>query len=269
MTKIQRLLKLQEQRNKALDDDLQGLSKRLNKILADASTEVASRVTADLVFDATGRLINSAENLRTLTRLPEFWQRAIQDSGYRFLEQSYRDAFAGQMPWFEQSLELLEIPKPPFAEIDTAALAQRVTAQSSVLQNTIAQAGVAMQRTALLNVAAITRRDLAALLAKQRGITAANAESVADTALSTHYRTISDRGYSIIQAAQKTPLRYRYAGPSDLLTREFCAKLLRGKTLSEQSWTRSQIDAMDNGQTGSTFVTCGGYRCRHLFLVLE
>jgi len=49
--------------------------------------------------------------------------------------------------------------------------------------------------------------------------------------------------------------RWRYMGPAP--EREFC-KAIFGKV-----FTIDEINAMDNGQTGNVFITCGGYNCTH------
>lgn len=53
------------------------------------------------------------------------------------------------------------------------------------------------------------------------------------------------------------PAAYAYLGPTDLITRPFCAAL-RGKRLS-----RLEIDQLDNKQLPNAWVTRGGYNCRH------
>jgi hypothetical protein len=50
---------------------------------------------------------------------------------------------------------------------------------------------------------------------------------------------------------------YLYTGPVDSRIRRFCLGLA-GRVLS-----RSAIDKLDNGQTPNTFLTRGGYNCRH------
>ena len=53
---------------------------------------------------------------------------------------------------------------------------------------------------------------------------------------------------------------------SDKLIRPFCKRLMaqaaRGRT-----WSRQQIDRMDNGQMPDVFSTCGGFNCRHQWAV--
>jgi hypothetical protein len=48
-----------------------------------------------------------------------------------------------------------------------------------------------------------------------------------------------------------------YVGPFDKKNREFCEERV-GKVFS-----RTEIDAMDNGQLPDVFITGGGYNCRH------
>jgi hypothetical protein len=61
-----------------------------------------------------------------------------------------------------------------------------------------------------------------------------------------------------IEAIKSTDTQlYLFAGPSDKKTRPFCRDHV-GKV-----YTRAELDALDNGQTGSTFLTMGGYNCRH------
>lgn len=58
---------------------------------------------------------------------------------------------------------------------------------------------------------------------------------------------------------------YEYFGPADSITRPFCDRIL-GRIFSEE-----EIDAMDNGQTGTgtVMVACGGYNCRHHWQAVE
>lgn len=60
------------------------------------------------------------------------------------------------------------------------------------------------------------------------------------------------------QQAQEAGLeRFLYVGPLDAKTREFCAPLV-GHT-----FTREEIDEMDNGQSADVFSDGGGWNCRH------
>lgn len=52
---------------------------------------------------------------------------------------------------------------------------------------------------------------------------------------------------------------FAYIGPVDSRIRNFCLMHV-GK-----AWTRQTIDRLDNGQLPNTFLTRGGYNCRHLW----
>jgi len=87
--------------------------------------------------------------------------------------------------------------------------------------------------------------------------------TIADTGMSTFYRTATDRAFQRIQAEQEAPLRYRYSGPVDKLERPFCRHL----TDTDRAYTREQIDRMDNGQLPNVFITGGGWNCRHQWIL--
>ena len=47
------------------------------------------------------------------------------------------------------------------------------------------------------------------------------------------------------------------------MTRPFCERLLK----SDRTYTREEIDRMNNGQIPNVFVTCGGFSCRHQWVL--
>lgn len=58
---------------------------------------------------------------------------------------------------------------------------------------------------------------------------------------------------------------FEYDGPNDGVTRDFCRRHV-GRV-----YTRAEIDAMDNGQTGAgtVFIAGGGYNCRHAWFPVQ
>lgn len=58
---------------------------------------------------------------------------------------------------------------------------------------------------------------------------------------------------------------FEYRGPSDAVTRDFCRRHV------DRVYTREEIDAMDNGQTGAgtVFIAGGGYNCRHAWFPVQ
>lgn len=77
-------------------------------------------------------------------------------------------------------------------------------------------------------------------------------------------RTLYDTTVSVfgrqVEAMKSTPDDvFVYVGPLDKVTRPFCRQHV-GKV-----YTREQIDALDNKQLPNTFLTGGGYNCRHVW----
>jgi hypothetical protein len=77
-------------------------------------------------------------------------------------------------------------------------------------------------------------------------------------------RTLYDTTVSIfgrqVEAMKSGPDDvFAYVGPVDAKLRPFCRQHV-GKV-----YTRAEIDALDNGQLPNTFLTGGGYNCRHVF----
>ena len=56
---------------------------------------------------------------------------------------------------------------------------------------------------------------------------------------------------------------FRYVGPNDSKTREFCAEWI------DKELTRDEIDELDNEQLPDVFLTAGGYNCRHSWIAVE
>jgi len=56
---------------------------------------------------------------------------------------------------------------------------------------------------------------------------------------------------------------YLYVGPADDRTRDFCLEYL-GQVLP-----RAEIEDLDNGQLPNSFLTGGGFNCRHAWLAVE
>jgi len=54
-------------------------------------------------------------------------------------------------------------------------------------------------------------------------------------------------------------------GPLDQNTRPFCRRLL----MSGRTYTRAEIDAMNNGQTLDVYTTFGGHNCRHKWVAVN
>lgn len=86
----------------------------------------------------------------------------------------------------------------------------------------------------------------------RRGLYRWHAGTYARTA---HFQT--SRKLMAAQARQEGLTQRLYVGPLDSKTREFCQQLVG------QTFTVSEIEQMDNGQTGPVITDGGGWNCRH------
>ncbi len=161
--------------------------------------------------------------------------------------------------------------KTPLPEItlpasEQALLASQALSAREQLISVVEVAGSLIKRQALFSMGGFSFADLTIELGKQFKVARAQAVSLADTAIMTFYRTVNARGFDVIQRdLPKQVLLYKYFGPKDVLNRPFCARL----KAADRSYTRAEIDAMDNGLTpvGTVFTMAGGWNCRHLFIL--
>lgn len=212
----------------------------------------------------------TASNDAILSKADAIFMAALNEEGYPELVEQYRKSFSGQLPFLQEMLTaiakqvgLTTEPVVNFSPTDLKVLNRIELATGGKLDRIFAgAASIAMDRV-LFSIAGLPFEQLVATLADQMGSTVATARTWADTAVSSWYRTAASMTFEEIQAATPAALQYRYSGPEDLKTRPFCEDLLSaGKT-----YTREDIDKMDNGQLPNVFVTCGGYNCRHIFVL--
>lgn len=84
----------------------------------------------------------------------------------------------------------------------------------------------------------------------------------------TYVRTASQRTAQMFmnyQAERYELNDFLYTGPLDANTRPFCRRLM----VSGRTYTRAEIDRMNNRQTRDVYATCGGYNCRHKWVVVS
>jgi hypothetical protein len=82
----------------------------------------------------------------------------------------------------------------------------------------------------------------------------AHAKTIYETALSEATQTMI-----ALKADAGPEQKFLYSGPIDMRARPFCLERVG------QVFARAEIDTMDNGQLDNTFLTRGGYNCRHLW----
>lgn len=215
----------------------------------------------------------TAANVRVIKALPQIFRQALDQEGYSSLVTNFLDSFDGGLTTLDAILSDItdgyKITPVEFTAADYAYFDEVKGSVALNLNDSVDRVAQIARQNTMFTVAGNSFEKTAVALAERLHIAAPEASSLAATGISTFYRTIADKGYETIekklQGAGKT-LEYTYYGPQDKLERPFCRNLT---TLARKgrTWSRPQIAAMDNDQLPDVFRTCGGFRCRHQWIV--
>ncbi len=216
-----------------------------------------------------GVIDSSPANYRVLRGMGKLIYKEIVRAGYQQLVQAFVNEFGGTLHFLDETLAYLSsqmktpLPLERFNRQDPVLGAFKITTVDALEDAVQSAAGSAMQR-AMFSVGGLPFGDLVRTITDRLSLSIARARTVADTAMSTYYRTATDRAFTIIEkTAGGIVQKYWYAGPVDKLERPFCRHL----TSVDKTYTREQIDAMSNGQLPNVFITGGGWNCRHSWLL--
>jgi hypothetical protein len=259
---------VQSRHNRYIDSLVASFERELSAIVNIAMARTQARLTESLSL-ADGRIARSIGNARTLRKLDAVLLEEMDRAGYQYLLSEFVAQFPGQLPYFRETLDILSasmktpLPAVAFGPRDINAF----TAQAELAKDGIAAAveGIAARAKskAMLAIGGAPFSELVGSLAEAVSSSLPQVVGLAETATATHYRVIADRGYRIIEAETPGKLKYSFEGPLDKLTRPFCTRLLKTRRV----FSRAQIDAMDNGQLPNVFITGGGWRCRHQWIL--
>jgi len=254
--------------DKFLDSLIDQFDTRLQPILNSAQKRTLKEMESKLTLASDGSIEVTPGNQLVLRSIDRVFKKQMKRAGYDKLVGAFSDQFADHLPRFQDVLNDVtgDTPLPPikFTNADVDLFASQAIGAKEMLLDVVEATGAAAKRQSLFSVGGLKFSDLASEIGDQFQKTAAQAKTLADTSVSSFYRTIADQAYQKIEAdLPKGSARYFYAGPDDDLERDFCANLT-GKGLT---YTREQIEGMDNGQIPGVFTSCGGYRCRHLWIL--
>lgn len=258
----------------ALDTLVKAFTDELGRIVMEARATVIDALTARLTV--VGGVINKTKsNQAVLRSIKPLFESAMQKAGYGALVDEYVAKFNGQFVYFDE--HLAEFGKTighdvsvTFGPRDRSLFEAQQVNTIHLLEGAIESVAYDAQRQAILSIGGMKLSELISEIADQFDKAVGEATTLADTALSSFYRTITDRGYRMVERStpKNIEIRYKYAGPSDRVTRPFCQRLL-DLTAKGVTFTREEIDAMDNGQIPGVFTSCGGFNCRHQWLIVQ
>lgn len=255
-----------------IDSLVSSFEQQLAAIVSAAKAKLQARLHGTLKLDAAGRLQRTAANSGVIRKLDAWFMAEMEASGLNHLVAEFTGQFPGQFQFFQQTLDYLSaamktaLPKIDWSGTDLQVFSSFAANTRDALTAAIESTAAVARNRILLSVGGLKFSDLVVTLATalDRGVPAAT--SIAETATSTFYRVIANQGYQKLETNFQRTLYYKPYGPLDKLNRPFCHRLLEAAA-SGKTYARAEIDAMDNGQIPNVFLSFGGWRCRHQWLV--
>jgi hypothetical protein len=262
--------------NEWIDNLVAKFEQQLSDIVAKATARLQERLHGQLKLGKNGTVLRTPANMRVIKKLDQWYMEALDAEGYLQLLASFIQQFPGQMKFFTEVLDDLgsslkqPIPKINFTLVDLRSFSDYAAGASHSLETLMSNAAAVVKNRVLLSFAGMKYTDLVTAIASGLTKSVSQAASLADTATATYYRILSNEGFQKLEKLYPGALRYRYYGPpaTDPLIRPFCKKLEQ-QAATGKTWTRPEIDAMDNKSTlGDVFTSGGGWRCRHQWIVV-
>lgn len=267
-----RLDDIHREQSAYLDAMTEAFRTHLEDVVNRAVAKLSGYLHNALKFGLDGKIAQTGTNQRVMRKLDEVFMKFLDDAGYGRLLDAFIGEFHQQITFLQQTLDYLsDQTKVPLPKLEWSAQdlqvfkGFRLNAISALEASMEAGAGVAMQR-AMLSVGGLSFSDLVKVLSEKYHASVGRTTAIADTAMSMFYRTASDRAFDIIQKDLPSDvLRFRYSGPLDKVTRPFCKDVLA--RTNREPMTKTDIQALDNGQIPNPFLSGGGWNCRHTWIV--
>lgn len=260
-----------EKHGEYMDSIIATFEKRLDLILEKARNAVVDDIASKLKVADDGTLIGGVANRNILARIDVLFRKEMKAAGYDNLVAAFVNQFPEQLPLLDDTLkELSSALGEAFsrktlltpADYEKLANQQRLTLEG--LRNTVSEvAGLAKERS-MASYNGLRPAQLERLITKTFDTTSGRARTLANTGMAVWYRQAT--AFALDAVEKKTPLEYTYDGPRDKLNRPFCADL-KAAMAKGKTWTKPEIDAMDNGQLPDVFRSGGGFNCRHQWRV--
>lgn len=257
-----------ERRERGVEALVRSYAVNLEDLIARAQARTLAELQARIEIE-NGIVRPTLRTQTALRGVDRLFLSELEEAGLQRLLTGFTTSFSTQVPLFQESLRVtaarqkLPLEQVQFTGADVKALLANAQNAQVLLKGAVESAAIAARQNALLTVGGVSFKDLAEAIAKRFRAAASRSESLAKTAISTYYRLLTARTTDRIERAlpDTMELHYRPIGPLDKLTRPFCRKVLTGK----RTYTREEIERMNNGQTQNVFLTFGGYRCRHIW----
>jgi len=250
---------------------------RLDEIVATATARTIADLQRRLALLPNGRIAPTAANTRILRKLDALFIEEMDAAGFGRLNNAYVSQFSGQIHFLDDIIENISAqmatPLPSVKQAlnaaDRRALAAQQASTVANLETVIDSVAALAKRQALLSMAGLPMRELAATLAGAFQKTAARATPLAELSQVAFYRTAADQTYRVIEEGLPSfVIKYEYDGPLDSLNRIFCRRMCI-ESRAGKRWTRAELNALDSGkgQPKPVMIYGGGWGCRHQAII--
>jgi hypothetical protein len=260
---------IHRQQSRYTDSMVSAFEEHLRVIVGRAQASVMASLQKRLSI-TDGVIDQTPGNLRILRTLNDLFVKEMDEAGYERLVNAFVGEFRGQLIFVEEVIQYLSdamvtpLPALKWTAKDADIFGGFATNAATALETAVeATAGSVMTR-AMFSIGGLKFEDLVKTLIEKFETTVARARTLADTSMTVFYRTATDRAFQQIEGdLPEKEVRYRYAGPDDAVTRPFCHRLLA----IDKAYSREQIDEMSNGMLPNVWLTCGGWSCRHSWII--
>ena len=248
----------------------------VEKIVAQSTVNLQERLRKALVLTADGTVKRTRANSAVLAKVSDWFMEEMAANGFVTLARSFVNAFPGQLVYFDDVLNLLAKQAGKKIEFNWSSHDKRTftdfaTHSATGLVDVVEHVAKTARAQILLSFGSVTYSQLVHTIAEKLQISTERASEFADTSMMMWWREAASRGFRKIEHFFPGKVAYQYAGPpsTDRVIRPWC-KTKMTQTESGKSWTRQEIDQMDNGSSLGTpvFRVGGGHRCRHFWVLL-
>lgn len=245
------------------DSMIDAFTEHLRGVVTMAQAKMAGYLQASLTTTA-GKIDRTLGNLRVVRTLDDRFMEFLDESGYSALLSAYVTSFAGEKAFLQETLQYLGYDPVAFTASDLKVFGSlQLNAVTSMTTVAEAAAGTAMQQ-ALFSIGGLKFAGLVQSLASKIDASLPRIRTIAETSMTTYYRTLTDQAFQKIEKdLPELDQRYRYSGPLDSRNRPFCRHLEN----VDKAYSRAEIDQMNNGMLPNVFLSCGGWNCRHVWIL--
>lgn len=242
------LLQLRSQKRAA---EIKAFTQRLQIILGDSLDEVIGELD-----------IGTEKGIANAAAIAQL-EQVMREQGFTEELGNLRAMYGEELQYIRSQYKDLGI-KDPFAGVDSSVIETLIRFDTDVIDNKVGQY-LGDFKSQLMRGVLLGDIPTSKELREQYGDTIAGQISTElNTGLVSFNRTVTTS-----TAADLGLTLFRYIGPDDEITREFCENVLHDAPGA--IYTIDEIEAMDNGQGLRVLNFGGGYNCRHEFrpLTLE